>query len=399
MIKLERTSVVNLENAVRGMRNPMKSWDKSDSYTTRIENPETLNTADFRFVMGENDLKLARQLAHAGSDHRKFLRQIFVSVDITAPLYWWKEMDQYRISVVTNSESTMHRLMAKPFELSDFSFDRLPGFKNEVKQFRPELDEEMIAKEIWVVWDNDYHISQYGRVKHIFKNHYRLISGSLHEDGYVFVTLHGKQYPLHRLVAQLFHPESYNKMLFVNHKDGNKQNNFASNLEWVTQKENIEHSMKNKLQPNKVSTYKGKFSKRERMQIKNLWDSGKMSKRKIAERYGVSHTCICDILNDKYKYTERINVFEEVAKPWVDTLNELRDSYLSCTDECSRKTIWYSIIQLLPSSYNQMRTCTLNYENLVNIYHARKDHKLCEWRELCRWIETLPYFEEICLQK
>lgn len=123
MIKFENTEVMNFEGALRGMRNPLNSWDKSDSYSTHIENPETLNTATFQFFAGENDLDLARRLIKAGSDHRKFLRQIFVCVDITAPLYWWKEFDTYKIATVANSCSTMHKIHAKPIELSDFSYD------------------------------------------------------------------------------------------------------------------------------------------------------------------------------------------------------------------------------------------------------------------------------------
>lgn len=411
MIKLERTSVMNFENALRGMRNPMNSWDKSDSVFTPCpdcggKNRCLLNvcphsavrTAEGCMKLGPNDLDLARRLVGAGSDDRKFLRQIFVSVDVTAPLYWWKEMDQYRIAVTTNSTSTMHKLMSKPFEMSDFSFDRLPGYRNEIKQFRPELDEEMIAREAWVYYDNEYDISQYGRVKHKFKNHYRLISGSLHEDGYIFVTLHGKQIPLHRIVAKLFHPETYNEDLVVNHKDGNKQNNFADNLEWVTQSENVRHSHANNLQPNKVTGYTGKFSLEERAKIKELWDSGEMSKRMLAEKYGVSHTCICDIISDKYRYAERINAYKEIARPLVDLLNELRDEYLRATSEEAKYSIWHSTVQLLPSSYNQMRTCTLNYENLINIYYARRYHKLDEWHGFCCWIEGLPYFKEICVE-
>ena len=115
MITLERTSVMNLENAIRGARNPMNSWDRMDSYYD--ENGQ--------YVLGEQDLSLARRLCQAGSDHRKFIRQIFVSVDITAPLYWWKEYDTYKVGTVANSTSTMHKIHAKPFELSDFSCDHM----------------------------------------------------------------------------------------------------------------------------------------------------------------------------------------------------------------------------------------------------------------------------------
>lgn len=214
MIKLERTSVMNFDNAIRGMRNPMKSWDNSDSYSTHIENPGTLNTAPFQFFIGDEDLKLARGLAHAGSDERKFLRQIFVSVDVTAPLYWWKEYDTYKVGTVANSESTMHTISKRLLKLEDFSHDRLS----------------------------------------------------------------------------------------------------PAGLDFL------------------------------------MWS-------------------VLPFLNAR-----------------VQRFNETKDKY-----------DWYDIIQTLPTSFNQMRTCTLNYENLVNIYHARKNHKLDEWHVFCDWIRTLPYWEAICL--
>ena len=201
MLKTERTSVMNLENAIRGARNPMNSWAKSDS---RFDE-------DGQFVLGPADLALAERLCRAGSDHRKFIRQIFVSVDITAPLYWWKEFDTYKVGTVANSTSTMHKLHAKPLEASDFSIDRL-------------TDESRTAF-----------------------------------DGY---------------------------------------------LTWIEQ---------------------------------------------VRQRY-----------------------LETGERKW-----------------------WDDLIQLLPSSYNQMRTVTMNYENLRNIYFARRNHKLPEWHTLCDWILTLPYAEAL----
>ena len=203
MIILERTSVMNLENAMRGARNPMNSWKRMDS-----EYDE-----DGNYLLGPNDLDLARRLRKAGSDHRKFIRQIFVSVDITAPLYWWKEYDTYKVATVANSTSTMHKIHSKPFELDDFSHDHL-----------------------------------------------------------------------------------------------------------------IENSL---------------------------------------------------------RFMESI----------VEELEKIRQSYVAE----KRKEDWYDLIQLLPSSYNQMRTCTLNYETLVNIYFARRNHKLEEWHTFCRWIETLPYAKELII--
>ena len=205
MIKIERTSVMNFDNAIRGARNPMNSWAKLDS--SYNENGE--------FVFGENDLDLARRLAHAGSDHRKFLRQIFVSVDITAPLYWWKEFDTYKVGTVANSCSTMHKIHSKEFSREDFSCDRLT----------PEaLD------------------------------------------------------ALDSLIAFL----------------------------------------------------------------------------------------------------------EGERKKFVETKD---------------KAPWHNMIQLLPSSFNQMRTVTLNYENLISIYYARKSHKLAEWHTLCDWIMSLPYAADLIAVK
>ena len=207
MLKVERTSVMNLENAVRGARNPMNSWARMDSDYD----------ANGNYILGPNDLDLARRLARAGSDHRKFLRQIFVSVDITAPLYWWKEFDTYKVGTVANSCSTMHKIHAKKFERDDFSCDR--------------LDEGGLAA-------------------------------------------------LDALIAYLE----------------------AERQKFVANKEDR--------QP------------------------------------------------------------------------------------------WHNMIQLLPSSYNQMRTVSLNYENLINIYYARRNHKLAEWHVLCDWILSLPYASElICVKE
>ena len=115
MIKLERFEVMNMNNAIRGARNPLNSWARMDSYFDE----------EGKFVFGPNDLDLAKRLCKAGSDHRKFIRQIFVTVDITAPLYWWKEYDTYKVGTVANSTSTMHKIHSKPFEMSDFSTDHM----------------------------------------------------------------------------------------------------------------------------------------------------------------------------------------------------------------------------------------------------------------------------------
>ena len=205
MLKVDRISVMNMENAIRGARNPLNSWARMDSTYDEKGN----------FILGENDLSLARRLAVAGSDHRKFLRQIIVSMDIYAPLYWWKEFDTYKVGTVANSTSTMHKIQAKEFTRDDFSSDRL-----------------------------------------------------------------------------------------------------------------------------------------------------------TEEALGVLDGVIAYLESERQRY------------------NETKD-----------KSAWHNMIQLLPSSYNQLRTVTLNYEVLINIYYARRTHKLGEWHTLCEAIEKLPYANELILVK
>lgn len=130
-IKIENIispSVSQWEAVIRGMRNPMNSWAKSDTTWDMIEDPEPINPEDVVYIkIGENDLDLMRRLANAGSDHRKFLRMLPVMMDVTAPLYWWKEYDTYKVGTVANSCSTMHKIAEKEFTLDDFSFDHLPN--------------------------------------------------------------------------------------------------------------------------------------------------------------------------------------------------------------------------------------------------------------------------------
>lgn len=409
MVKIENVEVIGWEAAIRGMRNPKNSWEKSDSdyrpiLCKRCDNcmsyqlekwddceqceVEQQTNAHDGFMIGPNDLDLMTRLRNAGTDHRKFMRMITVYLDITAPLYWWSEYDTYKVGTVANSCSKMHKMLAKPFEMNDFSFDKLSGYKNEIGQYIPDFDYD---KEIWKeIGKTGYEVGNLGRIRH----GERILAGSYHSDGYIFTTIKGDQIPIHVFVAKAFVPNPDN-LPEVNHKDGNKMNNSAENLEWVTRSENQRHAVDLGLQPKGLSTYTGKFTDKQREEIKELWNSGKYSRREIAKIYGVSHTCINDILNNKYRYATKVNIFETVARPIVDTLNELRDSYLRETDEKKKKQIWYAILQLLPVSYNQRRTVMLNYEVLANIYKSRRNHKLDEWHTLCDWIEGLPYSELI----
>ncbi len=203
MLKVERISVMNFENAIRGARNPLNSWARMDSYYNDKG----------EFVMGENDMSLAVKLAKAGTDHRKYLRQVLVSMDITAPLYWWKEFDTYKVGTVANSTSTMHKIHAAPFTRADFACDRM-------------TDDALAV--------------------------------------------------LDAVIAYL----------------------------------------------------------------------------------------------------------ESERQRFVET---------------KEKDAWHNMIQLLPSSYMQMRTVTMNYEVLINMYRARRTHKLAEWHDLCDAIRTVPYAKELII--
>lgn len=221
MLKLENTGVFGWEATIRGMRNPMNSWNKSDSGWGFVPS-QTCPTCDryeCGYIIGENDLKLMKSLSKAGNDHAKFLRMINVTVDITAPLYWWKEYDTYKVGTVANSCSTMHKIADKEFTLEDFSCEHLT-------------------------------------------------------------------------------------------------------VESIT--------------------------------------------------FGL--------------------------EPVIDILNKNRELYIQWENAGEeKKNLWWQMIQLLPSSYNQKRTVQLNYQVLKQMYFARKDHKLDEWHTLCDWMLILPYFKEVCV--
>lgn len=221
-MKFEKTEVWGFEHALRGMRNPLASWDKSDSMVFMEQN----ENGDFREVakIGKNDLELAQKLIKAGSEHRKFLRQIFVAVDITAPLYWWKEFDTYKVGTVANSTSTMHKLASTSITIDCFEID------------------------------------------------------------------------------------DFEKYLETPLEDGENEE------QW-------------------------KFWSRE----------------------------------------------------LIPRLEALRQKY----NETKDKRYWKELIRLLPESWLQTRTVTMSYENLLNMYHHRKNHKLSEWHKFCEWVESLPYAKEL----
>lgn len=239
MLKIKNTEVVGFEAASRGMRNPMNSWDRGDSGVCATHGPAKCADCAYtdchaddidigtKYILGPNDLDLMTRLRNAGTDHRKFMRMIVVYLDITAPLYWWKEFDTYKVGTVANSCSTMHKIADKEFTLDDFSHEHLT-----IRQSTDILKETVDAL-------------------NVFRDVY--LNGGI-----------------------------------LRYENGNMRC----------------------------------FGKKD-------------------------------------------------------------------------KEIWWQMIQLLPSSYNQRRTVMLNYEVLANMYKSRCNHKLDEWHTVCDWIETLPYSELI----
>lgn len=420
-MKFENTEVWGFDHALRGMRNPMNSWDKSDSVNCAKCSVDTVDSCCYvkpyyqcygsqKFIIGENDMKLAQKLIKAGNEHRKFMRQIFVSVDITAPLYWWKEFDTYKVGTVANSTSTMHKIMSEEFTPDMFEIEGLRGYKRTVKHKVVEPSNN----EIWrqYPYGNLYEISNYGRVKRkeykTTNNHILpeiILKWQYSNDGYAYVGVNTektggklKNRRVHVLVAETFLD---NPMLLpqVNHIDGNKLNNTVSNLEWVTAKDNCQDRATNNLQPHKTYTYKGKLPKEIREEILFRLNTENISRRQIAKEYNVSHTTINSLVNGDYDYGEHyVNEYEEFLK-LIDQLNLLRDEYIETKD----KEVWKSLIIMLPESWLQTRTITMNYENIFNMIKQRSNHKLNEWSgkdnpdlpNFISWAKTLPYANEL----
>ena len=403
MIRIEKTKVYGFDAAIRGMRNPMNSWEKSDSEFYYQDCGSCLHSLEDNCqlydctVIGKNDLELMKNLSKAGTDHSKYLRFITVTADITAPLYWWKEFDTYKVGTVANSCSTMHKIHAKEFTLDDFSHEHLISEYNTQKYYEPTYDEEN-AEVRPVFGFADYDVSETG-VVYSWKSGERVaLKQRVDIDGYKTVGLYEdgkcKRFKVHRIVAEAFLDKVEGNGC-VNHKDGNKWNNAANNLEWCSRSENSLHASKNGLlvygSKQRIGTAKNRrFTKEQISTIKELYFSENVSQRELGRLFGCDHSVISEIINDKI-YKDIAIYPLEMLELTIEELNRLRESYLESGD----KAYWYSMIQLLPSSYNQKRTVLMNYQVLKNMYHARKNHKLDEWHDFCNWCEDLPHAKEL----
>lgn len=398
MIQFTKVSEPEFAAAIRGMRNSWESHDKSDSdFADNCRNCKCdikdcdCYQSNLPFKVGPNDLKLMKKLIKAGSDHAKFMRQITLSLDINAPFYFWKQFDQYRVGVTSNSTSTMHKIHSKPFTLDMFSLEQI-----ERKNYSYDV-EIKVENEVWKsVKDIDsVEVSNSGKVRRNGKE----LSVSVNSAGYKKVTINsnGKYINkyLHRLMAEVFIENECDWKTEVNHKDGNKLNNNLDNLEWVSKSENAIHSFEKGLSrisgynKNRVRQSIGKFNKEQIKEIKEMRKNG-ISTNEIAKKFDCYSSTICNIVNGKSYKDIEFDAYD-VIKLHIDHLELLRLKYLETKD----KDTWDLIIKLLPDSFMQTRTITLNYSVLANMYHSRKNHKLTEWKDFCDWVKTLPYSELI----
>jgi hypothetical protein len=431
MIKVENIEVFNFEGAIRGLRNPMNSWSKSDSHRCSWVKLEKCNECkrlhDYisgaqvadkeHYCIGKNDLDLMKRLFKAGTEHRKYLRQIFVSMDITAPLYFVSELDTYKVGTTRNSCSFMHKGTAKPFEITDFSIhdDRVYEILScyDKRQYPLIYKYDTDEYKIYTCWNGrKYKVYRNGKVVSCAfeyvdtMNRHRVFTErecnpSLTDDGYYEINLGGRcgeRWLLHRLVATVWLPNE-DTSYTVNHIDGNKGNNCVENLEWVPLEENIRKGYENGLYSN-VKSLHARYRRWKightvvdpfvRTQIIKDHNSG-MTCKQVAEKYDITISQANNIIsfhpcdnNDLFMLCYR---WETI----LDTLNQLRDEYLDTKDD----EVFQQIRCLLPSGYNQRFTLTMNYENVFSIIKQRSGHRLTEWNEFIKILKTLPYVKEI----
>ena len=408
MIKVENIEVYNIARAIYSARNPLNSWAKSDSDLDGNN-------------IGENDLALAKRLYQAGSEHRKYLRQIFVTMDITAPLYWISEFDTYKVGTARNSCSFMHKGVSKPFEITDFSIH--DGQVYEILSPLPKKRDELIYPENitpeyriyecengrkYRIYNTGRVVSEAfecidvtGRARHFQEKECR---PSITPSGYYELSLGGRQserWMLHRLIAAVWidNPNGYST---VNHIDGNKGNNCVSNLEWLPLEDNIRVGFENGLFENGKSLHtryirwKNGFRNNLidpfiKFQIKKEHKSTNTTYESLANKYGLTYEQTKNILNGCECENSDLFLLCLAWEKTIENLNRLRLAYMDTHDN----DVFQKIRCMLPCGYNQRFTVTMNYENVVTMIKQRTGHKLDEWNDFIGVLKTLPYIEEI----
>ena len=431
MIKIENTEVSGWEAAIRGARNPLNSWARSDSWFG-CRNGDYGHTeagccgehcrCDCEFILGANDYDLMKRLVQAGSDHSKFMRMINVTCDITAPMYWVSEHDTYKVGTVRNSCSFMHKGVSAPFSIKDFSvhddrvYDILSPLPKKVYELK--YPYETTEKRIFTCANGrKYDIYRNGKVvSHEFSVtdktgrtrtfESKECSPSRTTSGYYELHLggrNGEKWALHRLIATawLTNPDPQ-KFITVNHINGNKGNNSVENLEWCSLKDNITAGFDTGLYENVKSLHTSYIKWKNSMSVLPVWDRSqllhdvrinKLTGSSAAKKYNITVRQANNIIFGHNKEYEDLFTLCYTYEKIIDTLNQLRDVFLETHD----LEIFQQIRCLLPSGYNIRYTWQANYAVLRNIYHARKNHKLDEWHTFCDWIGTLPYSELITM--
>ena len=427
-MEFKNTEVWGFKHALRGMRNPKDSWDKSDSeyWLPNKFMEENVSGEDIEWTpyhIGKNDMKLAQTLIKAGNEHCKFMRMIHVSADVDMPRYWWAEADCYKFGS-KNSCSTMHTIMKKEITIDDFV---VPQIIKDILHKSSKIKKKYTFKcvlppnvklesKVYSVNGYDYEIFNNGKIYSLPKDvpdsigrirHYdrKLMTIGQNSGEYFSVRLGGRNggrlFPVHKLLAELF-IENDNPLekYEVNHKDGDKGNCSLDNLEWCTPSENNKHAFDTGLK--EVSLYaryrayilNRKVSPLDIKTIQEMYKNG-YTQTEIAKKYNMNQTQISAILRGNIN--ELSDDFEEayIYETVITRLNELRQMYLDTKD--------YGYVirmkRLLPEGFLQMRTWDTNYAELRNMYFQRRHHRLKEeWIDtFCKWVESLQYAKELIM--
>lgn len=430
MIEFDNIDVSGIRAAVRGMRNPMNSWDKSDGFycddgncgrcvlSESTDKCSMINPHDY--CIGEEDLKLMQKLANAGTDHSKFLRMITVTCDITAPIYWVSEHDTYKVGTVRNSCSFMHKGVSKTFEITDFSIEDERVYKilspTKAKASPLLYSYETDDYKIYVTnTKKKYKVYRNGRIfrerfetneasgrKRVFEE--KEVMPSINKGGYYEINIGGRggeRWLLHRLVAYcwIINPENLET---VNHIDGNKGNNCIENLEWLSREDNVKDAYENGYYDDRDKigyvAWKNGFSVLDpltRINLKKDYSSG-MTTGEIAEKYDITYKQANNLTMSHASENESLYLLCLTWERTLETLNKLRLEYLETKDD----EIFKAIRQILPMGYNVRYTWQANYQVLRNIRNSdRKTHRLDEWRiGFMNFIDSLPYAKELLIK-